>query len=300
MRLEGVIPPMPTPTDDECGIDTQALRSYTRFLLDNGVDGLFPCGSVGEFSSLTPQQRETVVETVTDEASVPVLAGCGDTSLALVEDHVQSAADRGADAAVVVTPYYLDTTQSGFGRFYEAVAETAPIPILLYNIPALTGERLSVELIRDLAAHDNIIGLKDSSGDLTFVYDVIRETPDDFAVLQGATQLSVASLEAGVDGLVAGTANVFPDRMTSLYNSFRRNERERVDKIQNELVHPVVSATSDMPTAPAIKYLVSRRGYDIGESLPPLPELNDEERARLDGCYDRVTEGTEDNREHGT
>lgn len=292
MDIDGTICPMPTPTvDSQPDVAADALRSYTAFLVENGVDGLFPCGSIGEFSSLTAAQRETVTEIVAQTSGdVPVLAGCGDTSVTAVLDHASAAADAGADAAVVVTPYYLSTTESGLRRFFEAVADSAPLPVVLYNIPALTGEALSRSLVVDLADHENVAGIKDTSGDLTYLYDVIERTPTVFSVLQGATQLSAASLDAGADGMVAGPANVFPNHLSTMFEAARRDDTAAVRELMQSVVHPVVSATADMPTAPAVKHLVSRQGYDIGSALAPLPELTADERARLDACFERVSQ----------
>ncbi len=288
MRLEGVVCPMPTPTDGK-GIDTDALESYTSHLVDGGVHGLFPCGSIGEFSSLTRRQRSLVLETVADvSGDIPVLAGCGDTNVTNVRAHVADAADAGADAAVVVTPYYLSTTQQGLQRFFDAVADDSPLPIVLYNIPALTGEGLSVDLVARLADHPNIVGIKDTSGDLTFLYDVVSSTPSSFSVFQGASELAIASLDAGADGMIAGPANVFPRAVAQLYDSYRAGDRERAKRLMNAVVNPIVSATSDVPTAAAMKYLIGLSGHDIGGPLPPLPELGESERDDLRRCYEAV------------
>lgn len=279
---------MPTPTDER-DIDTRALETYTSHLVNDGVHGLFPCGSIGEFSSLTESQRSQVLETVADHSGdVPVLAGCGDTNAASVRSHVEAAAEAGADAAVVVTPYYLSTTQSGLQRFFDAVADDSPLPIILYNIPALTGETLSVDLVVRLADHPNVVGLKDTSGDLTFLYDVVESTPASFTVFQGASELAIASLDAGADGMIAGPANVFPRAVARLYDSYRAGDRTRAEELMNRVVNPVVSATSDVPTAAAIKYLVGLSGYDIGGPLPPLPELEESQRKALRQCYESV------------
>lgn len=288
MRLEGTVCPMPTPTAGR-DIDREALAEYTSYLTDNGVHGLFPCGSIGEFSSLTRSQRLEVLETVTDTAGdVSVLAGCGHTSACDVRNYVQDAHAVGVDAAVVVTPYYLSTTQDGLRRFFDAVADDSPLPILLYNIPALTGEKLSVELVTKLAEHPNIVGLKDTSADLTYLYDVIETTPPEFDVFQGASQLSMASLDIGARGLIAGPANVFPRPVSQLYDSYRAGDRDRAQELMNSVVNPVVSATNDIPTAAAMKYLVSLAGYDIGTPLPPIPQLTGDQQAALDRCYESV------------
>jgi 4-hydroxy-tetrahydrodipicolinate synthase len=291
MSITGAIVPMATPVDGRGGgdVDEPALRRYTQTLVEGGVHGLFPCGSIGEFTSLSDAQRRTVVETVVDAAGdVPVLAGCGDTSLDAVRDHVATAAEAGADAAVVVTPYYLSTTQGGLVRFYRRVAEAATVPVVLYNIPALTGHRLAVDTVAELATVDGVVGIKDTSGDLAYHRDVVSRTPDEFAVLQGATELAVASLDVGADGIVAGPANVFPASMAALYEAYRRGDRDRAVALSNDVAAPVVSATRDVPTAAAIKFLCSLAGVDVGGPLPPLPDLTDEQREGLRRCYDAV------------
>ncbi|WP_435197402.1 dihydrodipicolinate synthase family protein [Natronomonas sp. EA1] len=292
MSLSGVYVPMATPTTGRRGeIDERALRDYTRLLVDAGVDGLFPCGSIGEFSSLTAAERARTIETVVDASGdVPVLAGCGDTSAGAVLEHIDAADAAGADAAVVVTPYYLQTTDGGVAEFYANIADTSSLPVVLYHIPALTNQRLSVETVVELATHENIIGLKDTSGDMNFVYEVTRETPEGFGVLQGSTELALASLDAGCDGLVAGPANVFPRAVVELVEAYRSGDRGRATELMNEVVSPTVSAMDDIPTAAAIKYLVSRSIRGIGDPIVPLPELDATQKQVLDRTYHRVAE----------
>ena len=283
---------MTTPTHrNQRSVDIGAVREFTRRLVDAGVHGLFPGSSVGEFPSLTADQHAALVEAVTDAAGgdVPVLAGCCDTSVDAVHDRIQTAADAGADAGVVVSPYYLGTTQAGLERFFRAVADESPLPLLLYNIPKLTGNRIDVDLAETLADHERIVGLKDTSGDLTYHHRVVEGTPSDFVVFQGATGLATASLDAGSDGLIAGPANVFPAELATLYEAYRRDDLSTARRLMREVVTPFVSATSDVPTAAAMKHLVALDGLDIGGPLPPLPELTDAQRESLAECYRTIT-----------
>jgi 4-hydroxy-tetrahydrodipicolinate synthase len=294
MRLSGVFVPMATPTvgrRDE--IDSPGVKRLTHTLTDAGVDGLFPCGSIGEFSSLCQGARHTVIDTVVNAAGeTPVLAGCGDTSLSAVVDHTEAAADAGADAAVVVTPYYLETTQRGLRTFYETVAGRAPLPVVLYNIPGLTAHHLSVDTVTDLAAHENIIGIKDTSGDMRYFQQLCTETPETFQVLQGATELSLAALDAGGDGLVAGPANVFPREVSELYAAYERGDRNRAVELMQTVVAPLVTATADVPTAAAMKHLLDCAGQKAGRPIPPLPTLTEQQRESLAEAYNTVLETT--------
>jgi 4-hydroxy-tetrahydrodipicolinate synthase len=302
LDLGGTIPPMPTPVTGRIGdVDTAALRALTRRLVEGGVHGLFPCGSTGEFSSLTREQRRTVVETVADAAgATPVLAGCGATSVRDVRSLVADAAAGGADAAVVAAPYYLRTTQSGLEAFFVAVAENSPLPILLYNIPQLTGNSIDPETVASLAERDRIVGIKDSSGDLNHFEAVLAGVPDDFGVFQGATTYAVPSLDAGADGIVPGQANVVPDVLAEIYEAHDAGDRERAVNLMSESVSPITREITSMPTVPAVKYLTSRATTDLGPPLVPLPELSPEQRRRLDECHEEtVATGGADSRGDG-
>ena len=294
MLITGTVVPMVTPTTGRDGtVDEHSLTRYTEHLVTNGVHGLFPCGSIGEFSSLTHTQRQQVIETVVDASGqTSVLAGCGDTSVAAVKQHIQTAADAGADAAVVVTPYYLATTQKGLTDFYVDVAEVADLPIILYNIPALTGENLDIETVIELSEISNIVGIKDTSGDMTYHRRLIEETPDNFSVLQGATELAITSLDTGADGIIAGPANIFPSVLADVYEAHHNGNRDRAVELMNTVVNPVLTATSGPPTAAALKYFLTLTEYDTGSPLPPLPELDDSDCQAIRRCYRRITDGS--------
>lgn len=296
MDLSGVVVPMATPTDRRTGeIDVSALERFTDSLIEAGVHGLFPGGSIGEFSSLTPKQNRTVIETVAAVAvdRTRVFAGCGDTSVDAVVENTRTAAEANADVAVIVTPYYLSTTQMGLEEFFTSVAECSPLPIVLYNIPPLTGNTIEVETVTSLADHPNVIGLKDTSGDLTYHHRVNERTVDEFAVFQGATELAAASLEIGSDGIIAGPANIFPEHLARLYDAHESGDNDLVSRLMNTVVAPMVSVTSDLPTAAAIKHLVAVHEMDIGKPLPPLPTLTNAERARLEQTYRRIVDALE-------
>ncbi|MFB6244468.1 MAG: dihydrodipicolinate synthase family protein [Halobaculum sp.] len=292
MELSGTVVPMATPTrGTDRTVDVDTLRQFTERLTETGVSGLFPASSIGEFPSLEPSAARRVVRTVTEATgeSTAVLAGCCGTSVDTVVANVESAAAAGADAAVVVSPYYLGTTQPGLERFFTAVAEEATLPFLLYNIPGLTGHQLEVDLVQSLATHENVIGLKDTSGDLTYHHRVIEATPPEFAVFQGATEMAAASLGVGADGIIAGPANVFPAAMAALYEAHATGDRRTAEQLTRDVVLPVVTAYRDIPTAAAVKHLLKRDGLDVGEPLPPLPTLSAAERERLDDCYATVS-----------
>ena len=289
MQIAGSIPPMVTPVDAHGDVDTDALQSYTSFLLDGGVDGLFPCGTTGEFSSLTRTVRRTVIETVVEETDgTPVYAGCGGTNVEDVCDLVSDAATAGADAAVVVTPYYLNASQEGLERFYTAVADRADLPLVLYEIPAFSGQRLAVETVVSLADHDSIVAIKSSAGDLLKFAELVRSTPASFDVLQGTAELALASLDVGGDGVVAGPANVYPEVVGGIVSSHAAGDSEGAVALMNEVILPILSAVQSTAPIPALKYLLGLRGVPVGDPLAPLPTLDAAQRQSLEAAHDRA------------
>lgn len=293
MDLSGTVVPMATPIDGTGqGIDEDTLADFTRTLIESGVHGLFPGSSIGEFSSLSAADHDTVIRTVTAAADgdATILAGCCGTSVGDVRSKLRTAADVGADAAVVVSPYYLSTTQRGLDRFFTMLADESPLPVLLYNIPGLTGNEITVDTIATLAEHDAIVGLKDTSGNLVYQHRVIEATPDSFAVFNGMTATAAPSLDIGIDGLIAGPANVFPKALTELYAAHDRGDDRTVTRICRDLVMPLVSSYQEIPTAAAIKYLVRLEGLDLGEPLPPLAPVSNDQRHQLEACHRSIVE----------
>jgi len=289
MQISGVFAPMITPTTDESEIDTETLREFTTFLVRGGVHGLFAVGTTGEFSSLDPTQRKNVIRTVATHAdSVPVLGGCGGTCVQSVREHIDDTAEAGADAAVVVTPYYLDTNQTGLRRFFTEVAAGSPLPIYLYNIPKLTGNKLAPETVAELAENPAIVGIKDSSGDFNYFMDLIEKTPPSFDVLQGIPTYSILSLEMGADGIVTGPANVFPRAVSDLYDALEEGNDERAKNRLVDVLLPILQSTQSIPMVPALRYLSKKAGRDLGDPIPPLPDLTPDQRRKLDECFGDV------------
>ncbi|MFB6174125.1 MAG: dihydrodipicolinate synthase family protein [Halobacteriales archaeon] len=288
MDLQGVIPPVVTPLTGRPGeVDREALREFARWLVASGADGLFPCGTSGEFASLSRAERRAVIDTVAAAVDVPVLAGCGATSVGDALGLMEDAAEAGADAAVVVTPYYFSGTQAGLREFYEALLAEAPLPVVLYNIPGLAGARLEAATVGALAEREGAIALKDSTGDLAHLQRVLEATPAGFDVLQGATADALSALDLGVDGLVPGEGNALPGAFAEIVAAHGAGERDRAAAVFRERVMPVTGTITDMPTLPAIKHLVGLAGHDAGPPRPPLGELSEADRERLAAVYDR-------------
>lgn len=289
MKARGMIPPMVTPVDDNEEIDVEKLKVLTDGLVREGVHGLFPVGSTGEFPSLTRAQRTTVIEAVVERADDrPVLAGCGGTSVREVQQYLADAADAGANAGVIVTPYYMETSQEGLCQFYERLADESPLPIYLYNIPQLTGRRLTVTSACRLADHPMITGIKDSSGDFAYFVELLEALPESFGVLQGLPIFGIPSLDHGADGIVGGPANVFPGPLAEFYDAYHQGNRAQAQWLLRTVIAPITRSIRSIPSPVAFKYLLAKAGLDVGEPIAPLTPLTDEHQQRLDKCYQQI------------
>lgn len=256
-------------------VDEDALADLLASLVDGGIDGLFPCGTTGEFASLTAAERARVVELTVDYAEgTPVLAGAGATSVEETLSHVEAAADAGADAAVVVPPYFHGANDSAGERaFFEAVGDESDLPLLLYNIPSCTGAPISPAVVASLAHHETYLGLKDSGGDLGYFLRLMRETPEEFLLLQGFDNLFLPSLRMGADGGVNALSNVLPEQFGELFESA---DDERADRIHERAVAPLFESCLDAGFAPAAKAALVETGVlPSDEVRPPLVPLED-------------------------
>ncbi|WP_255171124.1 dihydrodipicolinate synthase family protein [Natrononativus amylolyticus] len=282
MKLTGVYPPLITPATATDDVDTDTLATHVTTLAAAGVDGFFPCGTVGEFTSLTNEHRSTAIRTVVEHADgKPVLAGCGGNSVADVVTQIETAAAAGADVAVVITPYYLETDDAGVERFFETVLERSPLPVLIYTIPFLTHTPISVESVRRLAASDRVVGIKDSSGDARFHSRLNAETDEEFTVLQGITDHAIISVAGGSDGLIPGVANVAPKALVEVYEATRAGNYDRALELHTTVIDPLRYAFDGSSLTAGLKYALRERGLDVGGPFPPLTALSDDEQVRI-------------------
>ena len=290
--LEGITTPLVTPFDPETGdVDEQALEGLVDHLLENGIDGLFPCGTTGEFASLTPEERRRVHEVVVDRANgeVPVLAGAAATSVEEAVDYAEHAAEIGADAVVVTEPYFHGATDpEGNRQFFERIADRSPLPVLLYNIPPCTGGSIAVETLEAVASHENVLGIKDTSGDLEYLLSVMRRVPEEFVVLQGYDALLVPALRMGADGGLNAGSNVAPAAYGELYDSF---DGERGIELQ-DAIEPLFDACAEYGFAPATKTALEYRGVIPSDAVrPPLVPVPEDGQAGVEAGVDALLEG---------
>lgn len=282
LNHKGVMVPMVTPFTTDGDLDEQGLRELTHFLIDHGMDSLFPAGSTGEGWALSPAERRRVCEIVVQEARgrVPVYGGTGDVTTRSSIDLTRMAEEVGCEAVVMITPYYIVPTQDELYDHFAAIARSVSIGIIPYNNPARAVTALSPELVSRLSHVPNIVGLKDSGGNLGLTLRFVNETKEGFAVLQGRDDMFYPSLALGVDGIVACVANVAPDLTVELYNAFMAGDHARSRAAQVRLAAlRYALALGSFPIV--IKAAMEMIGLRAGPARAPVGKLSDVGREKL-------------------
>lgn len=218
MRFKGVYPAMVTPFTDEGEIDVEGMRSNIAYLEKGGVAGLVPCGSTGESATLSFDEHKKLVELTVDAASVPVIAGTGSNNTAEAVELTRYAQDAGADAALLIVPYYNKPMKSGLIKHFSAIAQACEIPLILYNIPGRTGINMDPETISTLAhEYSNVAGVKEASANFTQISNIIEITRGlEFSVISGDDGLTLPMMALGATGVISVTADILPKQMGQL------------------------------------------------------------------------------------
>jgi len=232
-RLRGSIAPVITPFDNKLEVDTKALEGLINYHIENGSHGISVTGTTGEPSSLTIAERELVMETAIKTAAgrVPVIPGTGSTNHAEALHLTKRAQEMGADAALVIVPYYNRPNQTGLYKHFKAIADSVDIPILVYNIPGRTAINLEVKTLARLAEDcPNIIGVKESNKDFEHVNRVLLNCGRDFLLYSGIELLCYPMLAIGGAGMVSATANIVPKEVADIYNLWNAGKvQEAID-----------------------------------------------------------------------
>ena len=282
LEIKGIIPAMVTPMDQQGRINESALRKLTNYLIEGGVHGLFPVGSQGEFYALTPEEKKRVIEVVVDETRgrVPVYAGTGAITTQETIALTKMAESAGAQAVSVLTPYFISPNDQELLEHYTAVANATNLPVLLYNNPGRTGCKISASLVEKAAKVDNIVGIKDSSGDMTLTAEFIRRTPEGFAVLAGRDTLIYGTLCYGGKGSITATANVAPKLVSEIYDAFVAGDLKRSLEAQYSLAP--LRLAFDLGTFPVvIKEALNMIGIEAGIARAPVGGMSEDKKKEL-------------------
>ncbi len=281
IELKGIIPPIITPMNDDESVNVSELRAQVNRIIDNGCHALFPVGTNGEGYILSPDEKKTVLETVIDEANgrIPVYAGTGCISTKETIQMSKMAFSAGADVLSIITPSFAAASQDELYEHYKSVANAVDMPIVLYNIPARTGNTLAPATVGKLAQIDNIVGAKDSSGNFTNILAYIdagkSKQNGEFAMLSGNDQLIIWTLLAGGSGGIAGCANVYPHTMASIYDLFMEGKIEEAMEANASIASFRACFKYGNPNT-IVKTAVALLGYDVGKCRAPFNSVPQE------------------------
>ena len=280
--FKGVYTAIVTPFTDDNKIDEKALRDLTDFQIEKGVQGIVPMGTTGESPTLDHEEHHRVIEIVIDQAGgrVPVIAGtgsnCTDEAIRLTE----KARQAGATASLQVAPYYNKPTQEGFYRHFTAVADVVDIPVIVYNIPGRSGKNIENSTMLKLAEHKNIIAVKEASGNITQIMDLISKKPGSFTVLSGDDNLAFPILALGGKGVISVASNIVPDRMNEFVQSALDGNWDKARKMHYELL-PLFRAIFIETNPIPIKASLAMKGMIKENYRLPMCRMSKEHRGAL-------------------
>jgi len=280
--FQGVFTAIVTPFNADKSINEEDLKKLIDFNVENGVSGIVPMGTTGESPTLNHDEHIQVIEIVCKHLNkrVPVIAGTGSNSTKEALFMTSRAKDLGADASLQVAPYYNKPTQEGFYLHFKAIADEVDLPMIIYNIPGRTGKNIETDTIVRLAEHPNIIGVKEASGSLPQMMDVIYRTPDDFIVLSGDDNLTLPLMAAGGKGVISVASNIIPDRMSAMVRAGLNGNFEEMRKLHYELL-PFFKVEFIETNPIPIKTALAMKGMIKEVFRLPMCEMSAENKKKL-------------------
>ena len=283
-RVAGILPPITTPFDAHGDLDGPSLVSNIERYNTSALAGYVAFGSNGEAAHLNANERRRVLEIVRRTAAPgrTLVAGVHEQSTVAAIESAHRAADSGADAVLVITPYFYKgaMTQPALERFFLDVAEASPLPVLAYNIPQNTGVTVRPETLAGLADHPNMAGVKDSSGDLDALLETLRQVPEGFDVVVGNAGILRPALEKGAAGGILAVACVAPEACLELYGAVRGGDTEKAQALQRRLA-PLARMVTVELGIPGLKVACELAGFQGGGVRGPLLPLPEEKRDRI-------------------
>ena len=288
-QAKGIIAAMVTPMQANEKINEAELRNQVDRMVRAGIHQLFCLGTNGEFYALSFDEKVEVMRIVVDQCKgrVPVCAGTGCITTEETISLSRRAMELGVDAVSVITPYFAAVSQNELKSHYTEIAARVDMPIILYNIPARTGNQLEPETVAQLSRVDNIVAVKDSSGNFDTILRYIEATDETFSVLSGNDSLILWTLLAGGKGGIAGTANLFPELLVSIYDNWRAGDPENANRLQKSL-RPIRNMLKLANPNTVIKRAMNLLGYPVGPARRPVagdPGVLDENLKKVLALY---------------
>ena len=286
--FEGIYVAIPTPFKNG-KVDERALRGHIEFLIENGVDGIVPCGTTGESATLSYEEHEEVIAITIDQCKgrVKVIAGTGSNSTEEAVRLTKFAEEVKADGALLITPYYNKPNQEGLYLHFKAVAEAVSIPIVLYNVPGRTGVNMLPETVARLSEIGNIVAIKEATGSTNVATEIVNLCGDKITVLSGDDLTFFPLLSVGAKGVISVTANVVPDKMVEMYRNFVEGNLKRAMELHHWL-YPLSKVlfidTNPIPVKTALSFM----GKMEKEFRLPLCPTTPEKEAKIKEVLTRL------------
>ena len=264
------------------GIDEASYKKLVEWQIAQGIHGLVPCGTTGESPTLTMEEHNRVIEICIEATNkrVPIIAGAGSNSTAEAVEYTKHAAKAGADAVLVVTPYYNKPTSKGLYLHYKAVSEAANIPIILYNVGGRTGKNIEPDVMAKLASIKNIIGVKEASGNLGQMKKIQELCPKDFLLISGDDALTLPILEMGGVGIISVASNIVPKDVAGLVNAFNNKDKATAEAINTKLL-PLINSLFIETNPIPVKTAAGLMGLCSDRMRLPMCEMEDENLVKL-------------------
>jgi len=281
--FRGVFTAIVTPFNEDGNVDEATLRQLIDFNIKNGVTGIVPCGTTGESPTLSHDEHDRVIEVTVEHVAgrVPVIAGTGSNSTREAIRLTQHAESVGVDGALLVNPYYNKPTQEGLYRHFRAIAESVGIDCVVYNIKGRTGINVETDtLMRIIADCDNVTAVKEASGDLDQIREVIARRPEGFSVLSGDDNIVLELIRSGGDGVVSVASNVVPAQMTALVEAALAGDFEKAERLNAELM-PLFEAEFVETNPIPIKAMLAMKGMCKEVYRLPICELRPHNREKV-------------------
>ena len=282
---EGVFTALVTPFTEEGKIDEQALRRLVDFQIEEGIDGLVPVGTTGESPTLGAEETEAVIRITVEQARgrVPVIAGAGSNSTDKAIHLAAAAKKLGATASLQVAPYYNKPTAEGFYRHFTAIADAVDLPMVVYNIPGRTGKNIENSTMLRLAGHRNIVAVKEASGDVSQMMNLISQKPAAFAVLSGDDNLAFPLIALGGKGVISVASNLAPGRMKEFVSAALKGQWDKARELHYRLL-PLFKAIFLETNPIPIKAALAMKGLMQEVFRLPMCRMGEENRKALAGA----------------
>ena len=280
--FRGVGTAIATPFTDD-GVNYDEYGKLLDDQIDAGVNAVIVCGTTGESATMSEDEKKKLIKYTIDKSNnrIKVIAGTGSNNTLQAIKMSKYAEEAGADGLLIVTPYYNKTTQDGLIAHYKAIADSVDLPIILYNVPSRTGVNILPETCYKLSQIDNIVGIKEASGDISQVAKIANLCGENFSIYSGNDDQVIPILSLGGKGVISVLSNVMPEYTVEMVNSYLNGYTVQAGRMQVEAIDMINALFCEVNPIP-VKYVLNKMGYDFGKPRLPLVELSDSSKEKVD------------------